>query len=207
MPTINLPEIKTRSLLWANRPEASSAKGEVYYFTDIGPNGSSWISNGEFWSPVNGEVVLAASGLISSVTGTTSETSLAAYTIPAGLMSRIGQFDLVVLTSNTNNANTKTFRIRLADVGLINGVAYYTAGVSSVTHMQVWCSIRANNSLNAQKGFGATGVTIAGIGIANAGLIAGTRNMNQACNITLTGQLANSSDTASLLAWTIVYKG
>jgi hypothetical protein len=207
MAFINLPEITTKTALWANRPSADSAKGEVYYFTDIGPNGSSWISNGEFWSPVNGEVVLASSGVSSSVTGTTSETSLAAYTVPAGLMSRIGQFDLVVLTSNTNNANLKTFKIRLADVGVINGVSYYIAGVTSVNHMQLWCSIRANNSLNAQKGFGATGGTIAGIGTINAGLITGTRNMNQACDITLTGQLANSSDTASLRAWTIVYKG
>ena len=63
MPTLNLADIKPKSLLWANRPEASSAKGEVFYFSDIGPNGSYWISNGEFWSPMNGEVTLFSSGV------------------------------------------------------------------------------------------------------------------------------------------------
>lgn len=207
MAEINLPEIKTSSLLWANRPDASSAKGEMFFFSDIGVNGSYWVSNGEFWSPLNGEVTLFSSGLDVSLTGTTTETAIGTYTLQGGIMSRVGQLDVVALVSCTNNANTKTFRVRKADVGSISTGAYYSAAVTSVLNIQLFTCIKSNNSTTAQKGFGSTGGVIPGLGTVAASIITTSRNMSLPCDISVTGQLGNSADTISLRGYYVVYRG
>ena len=206
MPTINLPEIKTKSLLWVNRPEASSAKGEVFYFTDIGPNGSSWISNGEYWSPTNGEVVLMSSGVETSITGTIIETSIGAYTLPAGLTSRVGSIDLYILFSSTNSANSKTLRVRHGDVGTITGTQFYNTGFSTISSIQAFCSINANNSTTSQKGYGLFGVS-SGLGLTASLLVTASRDMSQPSDITLTGQLSNVADSLGVVAWSVIYRG
>ena len=206
MPTINLADIKTKSMLWVNRPEASSANGEVFYFTDIGPNGSSWTSNGEFWSPTNGEVVLMSSGVETSITGTIIETSIGAYTLPAGLMSRVGSIDLYILFSSTNSANSKTLRVRHGDVGTITGTQFYNTGFSTISSIQAFCSINSNNSTTSQKGYGLFGVS-SGLGLTASILVTGSRDMTQASDITLTGQLSNVADSLGVVSWSVIYRG
>lgn len=206
MAEINLPEIKTSSLLWANRPEASSAKGEVYYFTDIGPNGSYWISNGEFWSPVNGEVTLFSSGVETSITGTLLETTIAAYTLPGGIMSKIGSIDLYVLFSSTNSANSKTLRVRHSDVGSIAGIQYYNTGFSTISSIQAFCSIKSNNSTIQQKGYGLYGVS-SGLGLTASIIVTNNRDMTLPSDITLTGQLSNTGEFLGVAAWSVIYRG
>jgi len=206
MPTINLADIKPKSLLWVNRPEASSAKGEVFYFSDIGPNGSYWISNGEFWSPVNGEVVLFSSGVDTSITGTLLETTISTYTLPGGIMSKIGSIDLYVLFSSTNSASSKSLRIRHSDVGSIAGVQYYNTGFSTISSIQAFCSINSNNSTNQQKGYGLFGVS-SGLGLTASVLVTNNRDMSLPSDITLTGQLSNTGEFLGVTSWSVVYRG
>lgn len=207
MAVINLPQITTKTALWANRPSADSAKGEVYYFTDIGPNGSSWISNGEFWSPVNGEVVLMSSGVETSITGTTSQTALATLTIKGGMVSRVGSIDLILFMSCTNNANLKTFRVNLCNVGSITGTTYYTGPFNAILLNTFFCSIKTRDNPTLQKGFGATGGSAAGIGLSSANLITSAQNMNLDFDIVITGQLADAADSIRTYGYSIIYRG
>ena len=198
----------TRNLTWAQRPNAARYQNEIIYISDIGIGGSYWTSNGTYWSPLNGEVTLAQTGAATSVTGTTSETVLATYTLPGGLMTPWSQLEIIVLWSFTNSANTKILRVRQSSVGGgISGDPYFYFAGTTTASVQNICVIRSNNSISAQKGFGIGTGGVSGLGALSASLSAFNRNLANASDIVLTGQLANSSETITVEAYSIVYRG
>lgn len=198
----------TRNLTWAQRPNAAQYQNEIIYISDIGIGGSYWASNGTYWSPLNGEVTLAQSGATVSLTGTTSETVLATYTLPGGLMSANGQLEVWFTTSYTNSANSKTLRVRHSSVGggVAGDIYYYCTHTATESCMSITC-IRSANSTTAQKGFGIGSSASAGVGTMAATLRSLTRGLQNDSDIVLTAQLALSSETINVISYSIVYRG
>lgn len=77
--------------VWAARPSAvASGAGAKMVITDVGIGGySEWRSDGTYWRPANGCVVLASllTADVDMVAGNTTEQTLFTYSMPAGLMS------------------------------------------------------------------------------------------------------------------------
>lgn len=199
---ISLPAENVPQYLWTNRPSASSTIGELIYITNVGIGGSYWISNGTYWSPLNGEVTLAQSGAAIDMTGASTEQIMATYTLPGGLMTPWSQLEIIVLWSFTNSANTKILRVRLSSADPY----FYFAGTTTASVQNI-CVIRSNNSISAQKGFGIGTGGVSGLGSLSASLSAFNRNLANDSDIILTGQLANSSETITIEAYSIVYRG
>lgn len=198
----------TRNLTWSQRPNASQYQNEIIYISDIGIGGSYWTSNGTYWSPLNGEVTLAQSGATVSLTGTTSETVLATYTFPGGLMSANGQIEIIHFWNVPSTANNKQIRVRHSSVGGgIAGDIYYYNAVTTIIGLQGITCIRANNSVSAQKGWGIGSTGASGIGTIASALRSFTRGLQSDSDIVLTAQLADTSETVTLEGYSIVYRG
>lgn len=197
----------TRNLTWAQRPNAAQYQNEIIYISDIGIGGSYWTSNGTYWSPLNGEVTLAQSGAAIDMTGASTEQVMATYTLPGGLMTPWSQLEIIVLWSFTNSANTKILRVRQSSVGGGTYDPYFYFAGTTTASVQNICVIRSNNSISAQKGFGIGTGGVSGLGALSASLSAFNRNLANASDIVLTGQLTNSSETITVEAYSIVYRG
>lgn len=182
---------------WATLPAASSATGKRYRVSDVGPNGSDWISNGTAWEPVQGIVMLARSAVAASVTGTLSETALATLTIKAALMGANGQLRITTLWSHTNSANNKTLKIRL---GGISGATMLDVTNTTTLSTHMINTIRNRNAANSQ---------IANFSIATSFTTNAAVNPTSAVDTTaaqdlvLTGTLANTGETITLESYSV----
>lgn len=81
------------SHLWADRPAADAYNGRIIRVTDVGPSaGSLFISDGTYWAPLNGSVVLYAGAELGLSTTATSAALMGGWsmTIPAGLFQKPG---------------------------------------------------------------------------------------------------------------------
>lgn len=80
------------SYTWATRPAAAGNTGRVVRITDVGLGGSYWYSDGAFWRPVGGSVLIASqqgsiTTPISAFTGVTSSVfTITQPIIPAGML-------------------------------------------------------------------------------------------------------------------------
>lgn len=208
MSLTNLPTVEVERYTWTNRPNVASYAGEIIYISDVGTYGSHWVSNGTIWSPVGGEVTLKQSGSPIALTGTASETVAVTYIVPAGMFSSTGQIDVIFLARYTNNANTKTFRVKYGSLGSgTAGTSYYSAAPTTTATLQAHCSIKADGATNSQKGWG-TGSTIPG-GYGNIALSIRTTSVNTLINteVNMTMQLGSAADTMTILGYSIVYRG
>lgn len=91
------------------RPLASYREHEIMRFTDIGPDGSIFISDGTYWRPMNGEALLGKSNIFIGVAPT--------FTARAGGV-----------------AGKVTFGTSLVRTGGISGYFYYGANTLDTTH-------------------------------------------------------------------------
>lgn len=139
--------------------------------------------------------VLAQSAVPASVTGTTTETTLATINIPAGAVGPNGSLSITTLWTMTNNADTKTTRIRLA------GQGYLAFAAASVMAQQSVTIIRNRNAYNSQIGYNSASST--GLGSTGSSNTASTVDMSQAQSLTITGQLGTSTDTITLEGYTV----
>ena len=154
--------------------------------------------------PVAGGFIVAATQGQVSVTGTTSETNLASLRIPAGAMGRNGHIEVKALWSYTNNTDAKTVLFRLGTASGIGGAALNVAPtLTSSATAQLMVVLRANNATNSQYAFPGSPAVPFG----STGAMAPTSvDMTQDAYINLTGQLAVSTDTLTLVhAYAVVY--
>lgn len=198
MGLINLPK-NILSATWSTRPSASGMTGYTILITDIGMNGTLFISNGTRWAPLGGTCLLYQSTLNSAVTGTLSETTLATVTIPGGVMSGNGQLEIKTLWSFTNSANVKSNRIRINN---ITGATYTASGPTASDTGQYYSIIRNNGLTSQQRGVNA-GVT--SFGNTTAGLVTSTIDTTADFSLYFTGQLANVADSTSIQHISIIY--
>ena len=172
---------------WANKPSVAPL-GQTICITDVGENGSLWRGNGTKWVRLNPIKIFSLSAPV-VLTGTTTATTLATITIPAGLLGANGKLKIYPLWAITNNANTKTLRLN------ISGILCSTIVSQSVPNNSGLLIIRNINSESAQK---CSSGLVAGIG-SSAGSIASLAiDTTAATTITLTGQLAVGTDAMTL---------
>ena len=172
---------------WANKPSVAPL-GQIICVTDVGENGSLWRGNGTKWvrlSQIHFYDLTAAVAL----TGTTVETTLVTITIPAGLIGSKGKVKLYPLWSTTNNANTKTLRVKFPS----NTV--YTAAASNIVHVAGLVIIRNLGSESVQR---VSSGILAGLGGTTSSIAQTTINTSAATTLTITGQLAVGTDTMTL---------
>jgi hypothetical protein len=94
---------------------------------------------------------VASSGVQSGVTGTTDETTLATITLPAGSMGANGWIRLRTQTSQTNNANSKIFKVYMGGEEVINSTAGYTDSSATSRITQVWNRGAENSQVTGPK--------------------------------------------------------
>jgi lysophospholipase L1-like esterase len=145
--------------------------------------------------------VVAASNTKVSYTGSTTETTVLTFTIPANSIGINGRFDIPILATATNNANNKTIVVRF------NGVGVYQQVLTSVASYRGLGMIFNRGSLTSQvSGPLNTGASI-GFGSNGASSLApSTFTINTGADITVTVSilLANAADTASVEAFQVV---
>ena len=95
---------------------------------------------------------LLVSNVALTNTGTTTENIIYTGVLPAGSIGVNGSFHITGLFSTTNNANAKTFKIK------ISGVIIATINFTSVNSFSTYTIIRNRNSLTVQISGGATGI-------------------------------------------------
>src|SRR5215469_5579749 len=136
--------------------------------------------------------IVAATHGQTSVTGTTSETNLAALRIPAGSMGRNGHIEIKILWSYTNSANNKILAIRVGTT------------VTTTATAQTLTIIRSNNATNAQTIYSFPPTTPFG----SSTLATTTTALDTTADyyLNINGQLALSTETLTLLhAYAVVY--
>lgn len=196
-----------RIYTFENRPTASLMAGGIIKISNVGPAGSYWISNGTRWQPLGGSCLLAISQVASSVTGTTSETNLASYTLQSGLMSANGQLEVFVLWSYTNSVNTKAPRMRFGfDYDPLGGNIFYNPSITTTNTLQSFMILKNNNAQNAQLGF----ANNTGSGYATSIGSVVTSSWNTASTsyktgLHFNGALGNAADTLTLEGYSITY--
>ena len=173
---------------WANKPSVAP-NGQIICVTDIGENGSLWRGNGTKWVRLNPIKIFSLSAPV-SLTGTTSATTLATITIPAGLIGANGKLKIYPLWATTNNANAKTLRLN------IGGALCSTITSQSVPNNSGLLIIRNINSEAVQK---CSSGLVAGIGSSFGSIASPTVDTSAATTITITGQLAVGTDTTLTL--------
>lgn len=176
---------------WATKPAATAVpSGTVIRVTDYGTGaGLRVVSDGSVWT-LDGAQVLARSGAALSLTGTASLTNMATITVPGNLLGVSGSLVLAMDTSQTNNANAKTFR---ASYG---GTTFYGASYASSASGYVNRSIfRNRGAANSQV---SAGPAISGPGVTGVTVTTAAIDSTADQSLLLSIQLGNSADTAAI---------
>lgn len=100
------------SLTWAElmTVPANTNLNRVVFVSDIGINGSRWVSNGVNWRPL-APVILAADHAARSITNATNTpTKLFSYIVPAGLLSDRSLLSFYPVLSYPGDTDTKVIR-------------------------------------------------------------------------------------------------
>lgn len=179
---------------WANRPSASAANGLRWLMTDIG-RGTVMLSDGTYWRPMNGSAVIGGSNAAATITGSTNKTALGTLALLAGLANIPGASLLVeTLWSVNNTAGGKGLKIELGST------TFYNITGASVLSDANYTMIRIR-SQNSQIGMPVASAS--GLSTSAAACVVSTENMSTALNVTISAQLNNASDTATLEGWTV----
>jgi hypothetical protein len=140
---------------------------------------------------------VASTGERSAHTGDTNETTLATVEIPGGLMGGNGLLRIRTQTGQTNNANNKTFRIKLNGNEIVDTTASVTgsAGTSRVTQVQ------NRGAVDSQVVQGATSASDPGETTVAPTTLAVDTDANM--TLTITGQLTNAADEIALESYSV----
>lgn len=140
--------------------------------------------------PSKFKIVTAASAAASSVTGTTSDTTLFTFPLPAGTVGPNGAIQIIVGFSYTNSGNNKTLRVKIGGTNFAAVVVTTTAAM--VRNMVVYNV----NSQAVQTEW--TSTIAAGFGVTTNALTSGAKDLSVAQDITVSGQLASSGETITM---------
>ena len=139
--------------------------------------------------------VLAASGASVSVTGTTTETTLATIPVPAKAMGPNGVLRITALWTYPNTANIKTLRHRFG------GTAFNSQPMTTTAMVQTFVMIRNANSEIAQKALNLSNTTP--FATSTGTPMIGAVDTRIAQNLTISGLLANTGETITLESYIV----
>jgi len=175
---------------WENKPSVAPL-GQIICITDVGENGSLWRGNGSKWVKLNA-FVLYSNLATTSITGTTTETTLATISIKGGVLGENGKLRFYILGTITNNANTKSFRLKHASTPLWQ-VAYTTAvGVTA----QILFLNKNSESSQVTSLYNSSILS----GSTTTSVTPSSIDTSVDFSLTITGQLTNSADSISVTA-------
>lgn len=149
------------------------------------------------YGPPSIRVLGMSAGASSALTGTASETTLATLTIPGNTIGPNGILRIYSLWSNTNNANSKTCRIRL---GGLSGTIFAEVANSSIAVVEDFRLIKNLNATNSQITAPAAKQYA---GISGSAATLGAVNTTVSQDLVFTGQLANTGDSLTLQMWLV----
>ena len=139
-------------------------------------------------------VIAQTSGVQVTRTGSTAEVVLATINIPP--LQQNSQIRVNFLSSVTNNANTKTLRVRF---GGTSGTIYYLNSQTSTVNTQGFVIIRNRGLTNSQVGAPYVLVT----GSSAGALVTSSVDTSSASTIVISGQLQSGADSVSLESYTV----
>jgi hypothetical protein len=145
--------------------------------------------------------IFAQSGAAASVGAVTTETVLATITIPGGAMGPNGWVQVIATVTINNNANTKTFNLRVGGTG---GTLYYNGGFNTQLFGAVFKHIVNANSQTSQKGTSPGG---GNLGVPGSGANAfQTSAVDTSANwdLVISGQKAVAGDTITLESYQVI---
>lgn len=142
----------------------------------------------------SGPVTLAQSAVASSVTGTLSETVLASVTIPGGMMGPNGALRVTATWSYTNSANTKRPIVNFG------GVQFQSIPFSTVASSETERTIRNRGATNSQV---CVGLAATGFSSTSSATITSSIDTRVDQVLTLSGTLANITETITLEGYTV----
>ena len=160
-----------------------------------------------FYGGGGGVSVVATAGPV-SLTGSTSETNLAALKIPAGAIGKNGAVQIVTLWTYTNSSNNKTIIFRYANTsGTTTGALLgNNLVVTTTAAAQLLNIIHANNATNAQLSWNQAGNTPFNTG--GVAAVALSVDTTQDSYININGILALGTETLTLQhAYAVVFPG
>ena len=126
-----------------------------------------------------------------AVTGVTTEAVLWTGVIPAGLLGTGGCLSVTCTWSHTNNADSKTKRVRLGGIAGFDMAGAHVEA-STATSRDYFESM--NTATNAQIAY-----PNSNFGGSTAAILTGAIDTTVNQNLVVTGQLATSTDTLTLL--------
>lgn len=139
-------------------------------------------------------VVLAKSGAAVSLPVDTTEDTVATITIPANSMGANGRIRVTTYWTETNNANSKTTRIKFG------GTNFASIASANLAQRGTLATISNRNATNSQWGVG----TFTGVGSYNdQGYITAAIDTTSAVTMLITGQKATAGDTLTLESYLV----
>lgn len=139
---------------------------------------------------------LAASAVQVAHTGTTSETTLATITVPAGAMGANGWLEINTIWTYTNSANVKTWRVRFGGAA---GTIWQSVAATTTATVMNFAKIHNRNSAASQVGTAVGAVWNA----TTATPVTDTLNTAIAQDIVISGQLATAAETIAIEAYNV----
>ena len=137
--------------------------------------------------------VLGASGVASSHTGDTAETTLASFTLPGGAMGANGVLRVTTLWSYSNSASNKTLRL-----GGLSGSAFQATVATTSNIAVIQRTIQNRNSQSSQIGFNAaSAASFTTVGSGSA-VVTGAVDTSVDQSIVITGQPASAGESVTL---------
>lgn len=170
--------------------------GWIAYVEDEGlvliHNGTGWV---KLPAAIGTWQVLAASAVAAPHTGNTTETTLATVTVPGGALGPNGVLKITSLWSHTNNANTKTPRVKFG------GAEYYSFTHTSSASARMYRTIANRNTENSQVG----GPTVGGFNWGQTAAVLTTSSVDTSVDqdLVFSGQLGDSGDVMALESYLV----
>ena len=116
---------------WASRPAASVSTGQAIMVTDVGVNGSIWVSNGVAWVPLATPLTLFhkfSNSQMDGSVGANTDVLLDAVTIPAYVLGPMSGLRIVAAYSFSGSGTGN----KAPQVKAYFGLATYAAGFCSL---------------------------------------------------------------------------
>lgn len=135
----------------------------------------------------------------SSITGSTAESQLAAITVPSNSLGINGRMRITTHWSVTNNANTKSVRIRYSSS---TGNPYLAGSLTTVEAFKHQCEIYNKGVTNSQEGFSMPSAQ-GGWGTTTIAIQTSTIDTTADTTLYISGQLSVTTDTITLRSYTV----
>ncbi len=185
---------------WANIPNAASYPvGAGWLVTNIPAIGAGTVfhSDGFRWCRYQPTLIAGSAAAAPPVTGSTAESTVVSFTLPAGLLGPNGTLDIETRWSVNNTANSKIVRHYLG------ASVMHSVSPASGTYIGLATSIANRNAQVSQIGNAVNLYGVAGAGNNTIATAAVDTSIDQI--ISIRAQLSVSTDAMTLESWRVLF--